>query len=196
VSRLENARLVRPPRVNVAYEKDLLMYSVVLLSLLAGLAISCGPARATPEENFWRWFQNHQDMLYDFERNQAQVFGELSTELHRVNSDLTFEFGPIENGRRELVISADGIRAAFPAVQALYAAAPSLPRWKLTKFRPRRKPMDVNDQGISVSAASVTVQNGPQWSIGRRYHFYAELFGSTPRGVQRNRVLASRQRPW
>ena len=82
----------------------------------------------------------------------------LSAEMHKLNPSLTFEFGPIEDGKREFVISADGVKEAFPQVEALYAAAPSLPRWKFIRFRPRRKPMDVKYGGVSVRAASVTVQ--------------------------------------
>jgi hypothetical protein len=96
--------------------------------------------------------------LFNFEKNREQTFDRLGAEMHKLNSSLTFEFGPIENGKREFVISADGIKEAFPQVEALYAAAPSLPRWKFVRFRPRRKPMDVDYGGISVKAASVAVQ--------------------------------------
>jgi hypothetical protein len=75
----------------------------------------------------------------------------------KLNPNLTFEFGPIEDGRREFVISADGIREPFPEVEALYKGAPSLPRWKFIKFRPRRKPNDISYGGVSVKALSVSV---------------------------------------
>jgi hypothetical protein len=78
--------------------------------------------------------------------------------MHKLNPSLTFEFGSVENGKREFIISADGIGEAFPEVEALYATAPSLPRWKFIRFRPRRTPMDVDYGGVSVRAESVTVQ--------------------------------------
>jgi hypothetical protein len=130
---------------------------VLLLSLIAGFALSCKRAQATPED-FWKWFQSNEDTLFNFEKNREQTFDKLGAEMHKLNPSLTFEFGPIEDGKREFVISADGIKEAFPQVEALYAAAPSLPRWKFLKFRPRRKPVDVNYEGISVRATSVTVQ--------------------------------------
>lgn len=130
---------------------------VLLLSLIAGIALSCKRAQATPED-FWKWFQSNEDMLFNVERNREQTFDKLGAEMHKINPSLTFEFGPIEDGKRELVISADGIKEAFPQVEALYAAAPSLPRWKFVKFRPRRMPMDVNYEGISVQAKLVRVQ--------------------------------------
>jgi hypothetical protein len=130
---------------------------VLVLGLIAGTALSCKRAQATPED-FWKWFQSNEDTLFNVEKNREQTFDKLGAEMHKLNPSLTFEFGPIEDGKREFVISADGIKEAFPQVEALYAAAPSLPRWKFVKLRPRRKPMDVNYEGISVRAASVTVQ--------------------------------------
>jgi hypothetical protein len=130
---------------------------VLLLSLIAGMTLSCKRAQATPED-FWKWFQANEDTLFNFEKNREQTFDKLGAEMHKLNPSLTFEFGPIEDGKREFVISADGIKEAFPQVEVLYAAAPTLPRWKFVKFRPRRKPMDVNYEGVSVRATSVTVQ--------------------------------------
>jgi hypothetical protein len=109
------------------------------------------------EQEFWKWFQSNEADLFDFEKDQQRIFDRIGDELHRVDPALTFEFGPKENGRREFVISADGIRAAFPKVEALYAAAPSLPRWKFIKFRPRRKPMDITYGRVTVKARSVVV---------------------------------------
>lgn len=130
----------------------------VLVSSVAALALSCRSAHATPEERFWKWFRSNEGALFDFERDREAIFDRLAAEMHKLNPSLTFEFGPIEGGRREFVISADGIKEAFPEVQALYAAAPSLPRWKFTKFRPRRSPLDVNYGNVSVQASSVRVQ--------------------------------------
>jgi hypothetical protein len=77
--------------------------------------------------------------------------------LHSVQSDLTFEFSPVrEDGRREFVISAGGIKAAFPSVEALYAAAPKLPKWTIVKFRPRRSPInDLEFGGRKVKSGDV-----------------------------------------
>ena len=58
--------------------------------------------------------------------------------LGKRNQDLTFEFGPRQNGKREFIISAGGIKAAFPAVEKLYSAKPEIAEWEFIKFRPRR----------------------------------------------------------
>jgi hypothetical protein len=133
----------------------------LLLSLLAAIGLYGGSNQNTPEQTFWIWFQNNQNALFDFEKNQEQTFGMLSAQLHKINPTLTFEFGPIEQGRREFTISADGIKDAFPAVEALYAAAPQLPRWKILKFRHRRVPSDISYGSVFVKATTITVEIKP-----------------------------------
>ena len=86
-------------------------------------------ARGTPEQEFWRWFEKNDASLFDFEKDQKAVFDRLTTAMHRVHPSLTFEFGPKQGDSREFVISADGIKDAFPKVISLHAAAPKLPRW-------------------------------------------------------------------
>src|SRR5262249_23226597 len=95
--------------------------------------------------------------LFDFERNQEAIFDRLAAEMHKVHPSLTFEFGPKENGRREFVVSADGIKDAFPKVESLYAAAPTMAHWTFIKFRPRREPFDIDYAGVSVKADAVSV---------------------------------------
>jgi hypothetical protein len=114
---------------------------------------SCG--NGVSENRFWTWFQANEASLYDFQKNQPRIFDQLSAEMHKIHPALTFEFGPIQEGRREFIISADGLKEAFPKVESLYAAAPQLPRWKFTKFRQRGKPLDIAYEGISVKADAV-----------------------------------------
>lgn len=130
------------------------LYRTIFLLMLALVARN---ASASPESDFWTWFQKNEGEIYHFERNQEAVFDKLAARMHQVNPALTFEFGPIKDGKRELVISADGIKEAFPSVEKLHAAAPLLKKWKVTKFRPRREPFDIAYKGVSVQAASVTV---------------------------------------
>jgi hypothetical protein len=93
------------------------------------------------EQRFWAWFQQREEKLFNFELDEDRIFAELDSALAKVSPHLTFEFSPIKNGTREFVISADGIKADFPAIEALTAAAPALPRWKIIKFRQRQSPI-------------------------------------------------------
>jgi hypothetical protein len=92
-------------------------------------------------ESFWDWFIRNQEALHDFEAGREQIFDSLAVELQKVDPHLTFEFGPKET-KREFVISAGGIKGSFPAVASLVNAAPTLPRWQVTAFRPRRTPFN------------------------------------------------------
>ena len=114
-------------------------------------------ASAKGEDAFWKWFIKNEGRLFTFEKDQEEViFDELHKRMMQVNEDLTFEFGPVQEGKREFVISAGGIKAAFPAVEALHSRAPSLPRWTWIKYRPRRTPMnDLEYGGKAIKVADV-----------------------------------------
>ncbi len=112
----------------------------------------------TAQGEFWNWFTQHERELFDFDpRREAQrerIFDELASELQKVDPELTFEFGP-NAPKREFVISAGGIKRAFPAVVSLAKAAPTLDRWKVTAFRPRRSPNIVEFRGKRVEPKDV-----------------------------------------
>jgi len=88
----------------------------------------------------------HEEELFELdtgrEAERERIFDEVATELQRCDPDLSFELGPKQR-RREVVISASGIKSAFPAVVSLVYAAPATKRWRVTAFRPRRTAADV-----------------------------------------------------
>jgi hypothetical protein len=118
------------------------------------MLMSCS-AQKSPEVLFWRWFQDNEARLFDFEQDQERIFDELQAQLQKVKPGLTFEFGPKHDGIREFVISADGIKDIFPAVIALANAAPALSRWKIIKFRPRRDQTQITMNGLTISPEQV-----------------------------------------
>nr|WP_293389359.1 hypothetical protein [Nevskia sp.] len=128
-----------------------------LTAFLMAFTLFNNSARAASEDTFWQWFTKNDGRLFSFETNQEAIFDELSHEMGHVNRDLTFEFGPVlPSGQREFVISAGGIKSAFPSVEALYAKAPKLKHWVWVKFRPRRVPInDVEFGGKSIPAKDV-----------------------------------------
>lgn len=113
-------------------------------------------AQASPESDFWKWFADNEAQLFSWESAREATFDKVTAAMRKVHPDLAFEFGPLTDGKREFVISACGIKAAFPAVEALYKSAPLLKRWKWVKFRPRRSPLnDIEIGGKSVRAKDV-----------------------------------------
>ena len=94
--------------------------------VLGTLIASVGCSRIPRERVFWEWFQTNENALFDFEKDRERTFDRIAAEMHKLNSNLTFEFGPKEDGRREFTISADGIRSAFPLLSG--AAGEAVPR--------------------------------------------------------------------
>ena len=87
---------------------------------------------------FWDWFESKSDDYYHLEENTEELFNDLSDQLFLYDPGLTFVFSTIkENGRREFVVSADGIKSSFPAVESLVDKAPELEQWEIIAFRPR-----------------------------------------------------------
>jgi hypothetical protein len=123
--------------------------------LLMVFALFSGRLHATPEADFWKWFTVNESELFAWESNREATFDKLAVAMRKVHPDLTFEFGPVVDGKREFVISAGGLKAAFPAVESLYKSAPSLKHWEWVKFRPRRNP--IND--IEVGGRSMRVDD-------------------------------------
>lgn len=127
------------------------------------LALTSFAALADPAQDFWKWFTKNQAPYYAFKPDDVSVreplFDALSSQLRKIDDNLTFEFGPVESGKREFVISADGIKSSFPAVQDLVGKAPALPRWHVVAFRQRRMPVDaIEFEGISIDPRTVLVQ--------------------------------------
>ncbi len=130
--------------------------------VLASIGILAVSGRAQPREalhkEFWQWFQQHDSALFVVRTGSEPIVAELVARLHAVHPDLVFEFGPVTAGRRQFIISADGLRTAFPAVIALGDAAPEMERWHVVTFRPRRPPTRLELGGIVVNPEDVRVR--------------------------------------
>lgn len=108
------------------------------------------------EALFWKFFAAEEETLFTFEKDQQRVFAKLTQQLQKVHPDLTFEFGPVTEGVRDFIISAGGMKKAFPAVEQLYRARPELKRFRVIKFRPRRPVItDVEYGGLAIRSKDV-----------------------------------------
>jgi hypothetical protein len=96
--------------------------------------------KPTPQR-FWKWFVANEDELFDFEKDQERVFNKLASKMRQIEPNLVFELGPKTPTGRDFVVSASGIKSAFPAITSLVGAAPKLDRWNIIAFRPRRSPI-------------------------------------------------------
>lgn len=100
--------------------------------------------KRSPEETFWNWFRSNSELYFsDIETNNVVLFERLENELSKVAKGLTFEFSAVKsNGKREFVISADGIRDLIPSVNRLVSTQPELKNWEIVAFRQRRENLD------------------------------------------------------
>lgn len=101
------------------------------------------PASPTSDyTTFWNWFSSVSTHYFEIDKSvdvQKDLLA-LKARLAEINESLTFEIGPVrDDGRRELVISADGIKAAFPQVIDLVHAAPEFEHWTIFAFRQPKK---------------------------------------------------------
>ncbi|TDR20476.1 hypothetical protein [Marinicella litoralis] len=121
------------------------------------LSLFSSKANASVAADFWKWFQKNDEMIFNFENDTEKTFDILSAALTKVDPELTFEFSPVrDNGKREFVISAGGIKKSFPSVELLFNSAPKLKQWIIVKFRPRRTPLnDLTFGGISIKSDDV-----------------------------------------
>lgn len=93
----------------------------------------------SPENKFWSWFEHSQDKYMNLETaDMEEKFSIMSEKIREVHEDLTFAISPQDaEGKRELIISADGVQTAFPWVIKLVRKAPVLPQWQIKPFRPK-----------------------------------------------------------
>jgi len=106
----------------------------------------------TAIRDFWRQFLRNEKALFAAGGPDA----ELGILIERVHPDLEIDIGPEASGKRDVVISAGGIREAFPAVEALAGGAPPLPRWNVIRYR-QRHPLGarVMFQGLTLAPENI-----------------------------------------
>ncbi len=88
-----------------------------------------------PVADFWKWFQANETALLTLMPENTRLWQELSRRIKTIHPNLTFEFNVVDEPPREFIVSANGDKAAFPAVRQTVAAAPPLPNWTLFAFR-------------------------------------------------------------
>lgn len=94
-------------------------------------------AQASQSSEFWSWFQENEanfPQTSNFDKEYGSV---LSEQLASVEAGLVYEITVPVDGKKEFIISADGIKALIPTVQNLVDTAPTLNDWDIIAFRPR-----------------------------------------------------------
>jgi hypothetical protein len=91
-----------------------------------------------PIVELWNWFEANRTL---YENMPDAELGENLDVLYQrviaISPGLAVEMSRMNDGVRDLVISANGDVSLFPTVEATVAAAPKFERWTVTAFRPR-----------------------------------------------------------
>ncbi|GAB1779531.1 hypothetical protein PMEGAS67_50080 [Priestia megaterium] len=92
------------------------------------------------EKEFWSWFEKNSEEYFQLDENNYDLlFNKLGLQLSKYHKDLTFEFSvEMNQGKREFIISAEGMVSAFPAVIKLVEEAPNLEKFNVVAFRQRQ----------------------------------------------------------
>ncbi|WP_258535515.1 hypothetical protein [Bacillus sp. 03113] len=108
-------------------------------------------------KDFWTWFVKHSDDYLQLnEEHLGTLFHKLEKQLSKINPDLTFEFSvDLVDGKREFIISADGILSAFPAVEGLVNEAPNFEDFKIIAFRQRGEDFNIKFNEIELLPENV-----------------------------------------
>jgi len=97
----------------------------------------------SPEQNFWKWFKKNLDLYYNSKNEDKELLDELSGRLKKIDNNFCYEFSSVrKDGKREFVISADGIKSSFPKLINFVDMAPQLDKWEIIPFRQRSENLD------------------------------------------------------
>ncbi len=94
-------------------------------------------ANETKEQKFWNWFVKNEANISLDSSSQNKSIEQLSQKLTEYKEGLSFEVSKEIDGKREFIISADGVAELFPYVIKLANSAPELKKWSVLSFRPR-----------------------------------------------------------
>lgn len=88
-------------------------------------------------DRFWDWFRDNSQLLASVAGKNHPVIETLSERIKEVHESFVFELSGVDVAPHEFIVSGDGIKDMIPFVNRMVAAAPSIPGWKFTAFRPR-----------------------------------------------------------
>jgi hypothetical protein len=127
-------------------------------------------------KRFWDWFSYHEKEFYDInEENMNRIFDKVVKYLEKYNKYIGFEFtSELQDGKRELIVTADGVEELFDTVFTLVNAAPEKlkDRWIFTALRqPSNQELNINYQGITIQTKDIfyeiveSEENAEKWDI-------------------------------
>ena len=130
-----------------------------------------GQVNRTSADVFWKWFEQNERRLFQLETDQQNILDEIYARLSAYKQGLAFEISNERDGKREIIISADGLEELFPAVSSLVEAAPELERWSIVAFRPRM----IDYTGFTLNFEGKTFDPAEMWIDHSVFNDYFDL---------------------
>lgn len=146
-------------------------------------------ARRTPEQTFWDWFTKNLDRIAAIRDGSEAVVAELAQRLSAVKDGLMWEKGTLSDGRQHFIVSADGVVDHWAAVRSLVLAAPPIPGWEITAFRPRHAMDEIRYEDFHLRIADLAFL--PLDSAARGPLNLTLLIPGLAEGSPRSRIAAT-----
>ncbi len=104
---------------------------------------------------FWKWFSENEQQLYNVEYPH-NLFDFLQSKLDSIADYLTWEFSGVDSdGKRQFVISADGVASMFPLVFQIVQQAPVLQKFEVVALRQPHKSTSLQCYGRDIDKNNV-----------------------------------------
>ena len=87
-------------------------------------------------EGFWKWFRAREPELRSIKGQNDPLWDLALEQLHAVDGRLWIEMSQPGDAVREFIVTAQGKVEAFDIAEALVAAAPGLPKWRMIPLKP------------------------------------------------------------
>ena len=109
---------------------------------------------------FWNLFKANDKQIYeDFENNNIENIEELLEQARQIEPNVLVEIFLSEEGKNQLIVSADGIRENIKSVEKVVEAAPELKHWEVVAFRQRLTETELNDFELQIDDYKWTVND-------------------------------------
>lgn len=120
---------------------------------------------------FWDWFLQNGREIAAVRTGSEPILHTIAENLRAVHPNLQFEMSVADDGLREFIVSAGGIREAIPAVEQLVSTAPEIPGWQIIAFKQRKQADRIEIGGQSFGPEDVWFK-----SESHREHADIELY--------------------
>jgi hypothetical protein len=143
---------------------------ILLLAAVCAICVTaCSQAQRQERVDqipfFWSWFQTNQQALFSSDNPGDMEHVSLGEKLKRIEDDLTYEIGRVENGKREMAVSADGILELFPLVEKIVKAAPKMEKWKVVAFRQRVAEANLKELAIKGAPVNLSKETAKEEGV-------------------------------